>query len=496
MSTLLPGAVGPAAYVDPVSYRNIRARARIGYVRKRKVGVKAKAKGRKKKKTYKKKPFRRNWGYRGYGRDYHGSGPIVITGRGGYWTDKFKRGLSAGYTSLKRGLPEGSFSRLGRAAGGAMFGAPGASIGGYAGSLVSRLAGFGAYTVNRNSLMLGEGEPIPTFANMSQATIVTHREYIKDIVGPATGATFTLDTFPINPGHPKTFPWLSQIAKNYDQYSVLGMVFEFKSTSSDSLNTGVLGLGTIILATDYDSADANYSSKIEMENSQFAITTKPNCDAIHPIECDSSFQVTEIKYCREISVPTGRDIRLYDHGTFELATQGLPNAAGTLGELWVSYQVAFYKPQFLVQGAGSITDHFTLSTSITAANKLTTGAVQQADVGSSIGGTIQNLTYTFPAYIQSGRYLMHYAVRGATTPLTVQLGWTIPLGLNGQVLWINDTVDTIHPYSVPMTYDVASDLICVTVTGPGASLQLTAGGSLPTAITGGDLIVTSIDADA
>jgi uncharacterized protein (DUF779 family) len=440
---------------------------------------------------------------RGYGRRSSGAstrnlnggmGPIVITGRGGYWSDKFKAGAGAVYRGLSRALPQGTFSRLGGAAGGAMFGKYGNQIGQTAGQMVAGITGMGSYNVNRNSLLLPEGSPVPTFANMSQATVICHREYIKDIVGPANGALFSLDSFPINPGNPKTFPWLSQIAANYDQYAILGMIFEYKSTSSDSLNTGVLGLGTIVLGTDYDSADALYSSKIEMENSQFAITTKPPEDALHPIECDPSVGFNEIKYLRGISVPAGKDVRLYDHGNFQIATVGLPNNAGSIGELWVTYQVAFYKPQFLVQGQGSITDFFTLvAANIANATPLGTG-VQQADVGSSIGGTTSSATYSFPSYIQSGRYLVVYTVKGSDAAINNNVVFASGVNCSLVALFANDTEAQLGGQSTPGAIsNHIRNVFTINVTGSPASFSLSTSGSLPASVTAGDLMVTSIN---
>lgn len=489
---VVPQGYGPANYVDPVTYRRIRADTRRS-MRKRKSSS-----GRRKSKRRSSYRKRRSYGRGGSRSMNAGMGPIVITGRGGYWSDKFKAGAGALYRGLSRSIPEGTFSRLGGAVGGAMFGGTGNAVGQYAGKHIAGLAGFGAYSVNSNSLMLPEGSPVPTFANMSQATVVCHREYIKDIQGPASGAAFSLDSFPINPGNPKTFPWLSQIAQNYDQYSLLGVVFEYKSTASDSLNTGVLGLGTVVLATDYDSADALYSSKIEMENSQFSITTKPNEDCLHPIECDPSVGFNEIKYLRGIAVPAGKDQRLYDHGTFQIATQGLPNSAGAIGELWVTYQIALYKPQFLVQGQGSISDVFTVPVAgLDNSNKLSaSSAVLTADVGSSIGGTVQTNTYSFPAYIQSGRYIVSYVEFGGSTVLTNQLSFNNLVNCVPTPIWVNNTVSTIQPYPGGITGGGASVMICITVTGSPAAISLTLSGTLAGPISSVNLVVTSIDKNA
>jgi len=482
---------GPANFVDPTTYRRIRADARRPLMKK------LKRKSSTKKKSSRKRSYSRSSGsgtYRNGG--LNGMGPIVITGRGGYFTDKLKAGLSAGWKGFTRGLPEGTWNRIGSAAGGAMFGGTGAEVGGALGKQVAKMTGFGDYAISYNSLMMPEGSPVPAFGNMSQATIIRHREYIKDISGPTVGATFTLDSFPINPGNPKTFPWLSQIAANYDQYALLGCVFEYKSTSTDFSSGAAIGTGTVILATDYDSADALYSSKIEMENSQFCITSKPQQDALHPIECDPSVGFNEIKYLRGIAVPTGKDQRLYDHGTFEIATQGLPNSAGSIGELWVTYEVALYKPQFLVQGQGSITDMFTLVAGRDNTNTLTPSSlVQTADVGSSIGGTIQTNTYTFPTYIQSGRYMIMFGSRGTATTLTNIVTWSVT-NCTATSVWANDTLDTWSPYPAgTLASTAASSLLCVTVTGSGATVTI-AGATLPGPITSGNFFVMSIDKNA
>lgn len=291
---------------------------------------------------------RGQYGGRGGSGRYDGHlGPIVITGRGGYYTDKLRSAASAGYRALQRGVPTGTFSRLGTAMGGAAFGAPGALLGGLAGSGIAKLAGFGDYTVNANSLLtLDEGMQVPSFGDLNHAIVISHREYIGDISIPATPANFTLSSYPINPGLSQTFPWLSTIAPSFDQYEILGMIFEFKSTSSDFGTTTSLAMGTVILATDYDSSDSNYGSKIEMENAQYSTSCKPSISCIHAIECDPNLNFSPVKYVRTGGVPSSKDIRLYDQGNFQLATVGLPTgSSGVIGELWVSYQIKFMKPQ-------------------------------------------------------------------------------------------------------------------------------------------------------
>ena len=92
-----------------------------------------------------------------------------------------------------------------------------------------------------------------------------HREYITDIYsssGPAnTPSTFGNLVYPINPGDAKTFPWLSTIADKFEQYRIEGMVFEYKSLYSDAVVTQNGSIGSIVLATEYNSGAPAFTSK-------------------------------------------------------------------------------------------------------------------------------------------------------------------------------------------------------------------------------------------
>lgn len=417
-----------------------------------------------------------------------GMGPIVITGRGGYFTDKLKSGASAAYRSLQRQLPAGSFERFGTAAGGAMFGAGGAALGGMAGRGIAALSGFGAYTIRKNDLLqLDEGMQVASFGDMNHGVIISHREYIKDI---SQTTAFTLLSLPINPGLPQSFPWLSQIAPNFDQYQILGMVYHFRSTAGEFGQSGNMAMGSVIMASDYDSADNNYTSKLEMENAQYSTSCKPSVDCIHAIECDPNITFAPIKYVRSGGVPSGKDIRLYDHANFQIATTGMPTTTGAIGELWCTYKIAFFKPQ-LTNGTNLLTDWFTSATATTT-SYWGSNATRSAD--SSIGCTVVNNTLTFPGLLSSplqdsriGRwYYITWSCSGVSAVLT-----------NGMALAASDGTVTI-----PTGGQLNSGATAATqffsckflVTGTSPTLSITAG-TLPTTPTVCSFIVTVIDTD-
>lgn len=204
----------------------------------------------------------------------------------------------------------------------------------------------GDYKVSYNSLVSGSTGAGPLVNNHGRALVVSHKEYLGDVaVHPSTVGAFNLTTFVINPGNVLTFPWLSTIALQYDQYKPLGIVFEFITTTTDSTTNSAIG--SVIMSTEYDVADANYSSKQEMLNCAYSNESKMSEDCVHGLECDPSELSRKIFFVKKYGVTSvNLDIRDYDMARFCIATQGGTLTAGTLiGSLYVHYEFAFYKEQ-------------------------------------------------------------------------------------------------------------------------------------------------------
>jgi hypothetical protein len=251
-----------------------------------------------------------------------------------------------------------------------------------------------------------------------------HREYIADVVVPATPGNFTIETFKLNPGDTRTFPWLSNVARSFDQYMLLGVVFEFRSTASDSVGANI-GQGVVVMATDYDAQDAVYSSKMEMENSQYCTSSKPSESCCHIIECDPSVTAQSHLFVRHPGIPVTGDVRFYDHGTFQLATQGLPaGTTGTIGELWCTYQIAFFKPQ--LHNEDSLMVKWRATTNLAVGTPLGTpsGTVIAPEIGSTLTTFVADANTLYFYNSQVGdKYLVVYRVVGTNTTLTN--GWTL-----------------------------------------------------------------------
>jgi hypothetical protein len=234
----------------------------------------------------------------------------------------------------------------------------GKGIGRFLGAGIGSIFGSGDYVMTGSpaSYNVLQGSP-PKFSSTHATNIVCHREYLQDVFG---SPTFTNTTFPINPGQAGTFPWLAGIATNYQQYKLHGMIFEFKPLTTDFANAGVPGV--VVMATNYNADAPAYTSKQQMENSEFAVSVKPTNNLMHMIECKTSETMDSIKNVRTAALTNlFDDLRLYDMGLFQFGIQGSSSSV-LLGELWVTYCVEFFKPVLPTEIGGSVSTHIRRTT--------------------------------------------------------------------------------------------------------------------------------------
>jgi len=216
------------------------------------------------------------------------------------------------------------------------------------GAGISRVAGFGDYTVMDNTMSRGgySSIDVPTFGGSGSSEVrVTHREFVKTISVPSDGSKFQNFTMDVNPSNEAMFPWLSRIAKNYQQYKINGMVVTFKSMTSEYTSAGALG--TVGIATNYNVNDLPYPDLVSFENSQFAVVNKPSLNIVHAIECKEFARNGLQLYVRDAKSESAQvsDPRFYDFAKVQIMTEGLPQEANsTLGQLWVSYDITLLKP--------------------------------------------------------------------------------------------------------------------------------------------------------
>lgn len=342
--------------------------------------------------------------------------------------------------------------------------------------------GKGGYRVKKNTI--SNKSQVPYMHSMKDGFRIRHREYIGDV---NSSTAFSNSSYSVNPGLNGTFPWLSAIAQNFEEYSIEGMVVEFKSTSADALNSTNTALGTIILCAEYNVLQPAYVNKQQMENSLFCMSAKPSECIIMPIECDKSQNPFKVQYIRNGDVTTG-DLRMYDLCNFQIASVGSQQAS-VVGELWLSYDIILRKPQ-LSSGLGLAlkTAHYSLVAPAISTAYLGTSRTERID---TYGLTLSGTVVTIPAGT-AGVHHLNYGAIGASTASLVR---PITTYTNATLLNCWRANDLSSQYANG-TSDTGMFDEMFRITDPSLPVTITfSGGLIPTTPTGGDLVICQVNGD-
>jgi hypothetical protein len=363
----------------------------------------------------------------------------------------------------------------------------GAAVGHKIGSFLSGIFGMGAYKIKQNSVMNSISQQVPFMHSSSESVTFRHREYIADI---SSTAAFTTTVYYINPGLAATFPYLSSIAQNFQEYEFKGLVFEFKSLSASALNSTNTALGSIAMAAQYRSDATNFVDKQQLLNEMWSADAKPCDDFMLPIECAPAEKPINLQYVRGTSVPSGQDAKMYDLAKLTVASYG-SQATSVVGELWATYEVVLRKPQ-LSSGLNLYgqSAHYTAPDAVVTTGYL---GVTRTSVFDSIGLTLTGTVLTLPVGCQ-GLYQLTMTWSGVAasvakpsyviSPSTASLTPIVPK-FGGFLL--QSPVDGVSS----ATFTIVR---WISITDPTAATTITfSAGTLPTATCVVDIFVNQLN---
>lgn len=159
------------------------------------------------------------------------------------------------------------------------------------------------------------------------------KEYVQDILG---SVAFSATAYPVNPGVPTLFAWLSNQALMYQEYRFKKLRFLFETEKGSSTN------GKVLFAFQPDPADSLPVSKQEMLENQFKAGGAPwepfnlNCNMV-------SQALGARRFIRNGTLASNLDIKTYDVGQLIVAVQGMADASA-VGELYAEYEVELITP--------------------------------------------------------------------------------------------------------------------------------------------------------
>jgi len=229
---------------------------------------------------------------------------------------------------------------------------PGAAHFGKMGSFSSRRkfsgASHGGYTP-ANSLIKGKsrgvsyGSQNALFGSTADGIIIRHSEFVADVISGNTAPSFTYNTYLCNPGNVGSFPWLQAVAQAYQEYEFLGLVYEYRTMSSDALNSTNTALGQVIMGFEYNVNQKLPTTKQEIEQLMGSISVKPSSNARMAVDCRRKSNVIPTLYIRNNSALQD-DARFENLGYLVIATNGFQGSLVNCGELWCHYVVRLRKP--------------------------------------------------------------------------------------------------------------------------------------------------------
>jgi len=375
--------------------------------------------------------------------------PAVMQGRGGFWGDLWNNG--------RRYIPRA----IGGAAGYLAGGTAGAKKGWDAGATVSRdVLGWGAYgmpwEVKNNTLMTSSG--VPSMHNSGDSGVrLSHKEFL----GPLYSSTsFTSNTYHVNPGVWATFPWLSQIAANFQQYILLGAMVVFEPVLPDGI-AAFGSLGTVMIAAQMNPGAPNFASEIEMMQTKFVTAGKPSCTLMAPIECSPITGAGSANLLvRTSAVPSNAVIHSYDHCKITVATNGQPSANVMLGKLWLTADTLLLNP-CAGQGTGVWGSKYILNSAAWASAPLGTSQTKSYD---DFGLTFTGTTITFPVGIVGYLRLVYYVV-GASGAVTWLANTLTNATLLETIISPNNGETSIHGILDQVIHITDSNTACVITFG-------------------------------
>lgn len=305
----------------------------------------------------------------------------------------------------------------------------GRSLGTNLGASLSRWLGAGDYSVSSNTLAKASAiESIPMMHRNSQSVIVRHREFLGDISG---SIAYTVQrTMSINPGLEGSFPWLSTIAQNFQEYTIRGMVYHYVPTAGDAVSSTNNALGSVVMSTNYRATATAPGSKMEQLNEYYSNDARPSEAFCHPIECDPRENPYNVQYVRAVAVPSTEDPKTYDLGTFYLSTSGMQADGIVVGELWCTYEVELRKPIAVGLTGFMLPTFLNGHSSADSSGTNLAAAFSSGPYTSTLlpvwSGTATSITATLPAGT-TGTFLIALAGRSNVANATT---WTAPTVTN------------------------------------------------------------------
>lgn len=317
----------------------------------------------------------------------------------------------------------------------------------------------------------------PSIRASRESCRVVHRELLCSIVGSADYAVFK--RFMLNPGINESFPWLATMAPSWEQYKFHSLKFIYLT------RTGTSTPGSMMLAPDYDAADAAPIGELVASSYKGVVEDAPWKNITCSLPSKDLNSSNGFRYVRSETLAPNLDIKTYDSGVMNVIT--IDGTAVNWGKLWVEYDVEFKIPQLNPNGGPAVPTAFVRSegSDITQNQALRSPNIEQTlqtivkDV--VLNGTSQRVNFGDKGFHGILNYQAASVVDNLFTGNSLNLTPSAGSGINlTEGLYSNNFFgpsfngrDFLYKSLVNILPNGSLDLRFANVVNPGASGQLT-----------------------
>jgi len=231
--------------------------------------------------------------------------------------------------------------------------------------------------------------------------VLQHTEYLQQVTSTIS---FTPVVYEIQPALTDDFPWLGNIAGNFEQYMFMHLEWMYIPACASTT------VGKVYMATQYDAGDSNFTTPEQILNYTGASSGNAWLQLKH-LTRKRGAQMNNY-FTRTGAVPSGQAISEYDYGKFTIATFGFVGSGTYIGDLMVRYTIKLIKPKIPPAVSGG----YIYSVPITAGTGTSStpfgGGTATAPTWAQTGTVVQSSTSTF-TFADVGYWLFRYI--GPTT---------------------------------------------------------------------------------
>lgn len=178
-------------------------------------------------------------------------------------------------------------------------------------------------------------------------TTIRRREFVDNI--QISDAAFIRQYY-INPAQSRTFPWLSGLANNWQQFSITGLAMEYIPTSGVAVSTTSAALGQIVTGFYYEVTnlpDSPAGDLPRLLNMNGSVSCSPAATSITYMECDPSMNNQSTYFTEDEGAVPGPDFSLQNYfpAVFIVNSSGAQSTVPfQAGQLWVTYEIVLKQP--------------------------------------------------------------------------------------------------------------------------------------------------------